>query len=87
MMITDRTKARNSSNFRGRALPLTGALRPTKRIRRALISEKGLGTLEVVILIAVLIAIALIFNDSIRSFAQKLFKFVFDDGKVTGQLG
>lgn len=51
-----------------------------------LLDQRGLGTLEIVILIAVLLAVALLFNDQIRQFADKLFKAVFNDGKVIQKL-
>lgn len=41
--------------------------------------DSGGATLEIVIITAVLIAIALLFNDSLRSYAKKIFDAVFTD--------
>lgn len=49
--------------------------------------ENGAATLEIVIIIAVLIAIALIFNTQLRNFATSLFNKVFDDNSVLDQIG
>ncbi len=49
--------------------------------------EHGASTLEVVIVIAVLLAIALIFNTQIREFANQLFDKVFNDSNIIDQIG
>ena len=59
---------------------------PSKSIKYHLLNTHGLGTLEVVVLIAILLAIALIFNENIRSFANKLFTTVFNDGRVIKEI-
>ncbi len=60
--------------------------RKTNHVRRLLADKRGMGTLEVVILIAVLIAIALIFNTAMRKFSNNIFKEVFDDKAVIDQI-
>ncbi|HHX37674.1 MAG TPA: hypothetical protein GX717_06815 [Clostridiaceae bacterium] len=59
---------------------------PFFSLRRICRDQAGLGTLEVVVLIAILLAIALIFNENIRSFANKLFTSVFNDGRVLKEI-
>lgn len=49
--------------------------------------RSGASTLEVVVVIAVLLAIALLFNTQIRSFAQSLFSKVFNDSEVLSKIG
>ena len=56
-----------------------------KRKKPAL-DDRGMGTLEIVILIAILLAIALIFNEQIHSFSSRLFKAVFDDNRVISKI-
>lgn len=43
-------------------------------------SEKGLGTVEIVIIIAVLVGIALMFSDAIREFLSSIINSVFGEG-------
>ena len=45
--------------------------------------EDAMGTVEIVIIIAVLVAIAIIFKDTIIKFAQNLMKNVFNSENVT----
>lgn len=86
--LHSRIFAQNNSASPGAAK--TGSRRQLRTfgsgVRRPLLDERGLGTLEIVILIAVLLAVALLFNDQIRQFADKLFKAVFNDGKVIQKL-
>ncbi len=49
--------------------------------------EKGSAVLEVVIVIAVVLAVALIFNSELRAFANSLFTSVFDDSSVLEVIG
>lgn len=44
--------------------------------------EDGMGTVEVVIIIAVLVAVALMFKDGITKFVKNLMDDYFDSGKV-----
>ncbi|MDD2213097.1 MAG: Flp1 family type IVb pilin [Oscillospiraceae bacterium] len=49
--------------------------------------DHGMGTLEIVILIAALLALALIFNRQIQSFASSIFQKVFNGGSILNQIG
>lgn len=51
-------------------------------LQRKMTSREGFGTLEVVLIIAVLIAIALIFRESIMNFANNLIDSVFDQSII-----
>ncbi len=48
-----------------------------QKIRRILRGEEGLGTVEIVLLIAVLIGIALLFRGAITEFIETLFADIF----------
>ena len=50
-------------------------------------STKGMGTVEIVIIIAILVALALIFRTALMGYAEKIMAYVFDDGNVIGKLG
>ena len=50
-------------------------------------SKKGMGTVEVVIIIAVLVALALIFRQGLTDFAHKVMAYCFDDTKIVEALG
>ncbi len=52
-------------------------------IRRFIREEDGLGTVEIVVLIAVLVGIALIFRDAIIKFVTGIMKSVFADDSIT----
>jgi len=52
-------------------------------IKRFIKDEEGFGTVEVVLIIAVLIGIALIFRDAIIKFAVGIMKSVFGDDNIT----
>ncbi|HZK41714.1 MAG TPA: Flp1 family type IVb pilin [Clostridia bacterium] len=54
-----------------------------KREKPAQLTWQGLGTIEVVIIIAVLIAVALLFRREITSFAEDLMESVFDLGVLS----
>ena len=45
--------------------------------------EDGLGTVEIVIIIAVLVGIALIFRDAIIKFVTDIMKSIFADDSIT----
>lgn len=49
--------------------------------------EDGLGTVEIVILIAVLVLVALLFKTAIVNFVKSLLGKVFDTGKIESELG
>ncbi|MHB8962439.1 MAG: Flp1 family type IVb pilin [Saccharofermentanales bacterium] len=44
-------------------------------------SRKGFGTVEIVLIIAVLISLALLFRTSITAYAKNLMNTVFNDGE------
>ncbi|MBP5492848.1 MAG: hypothetical protein J6Y08_08395 [Clostridiales bacterium] len=46
----------------------------------------GMGTVEVVLIIAILVALALTFRSALTRYANSIMSYVFDDGKVIGQL-
>ncbi|HHU52750.1 MAG TPA: hypothetical protein GXZ43_01545 [Clostridiaceae bacterium] len=49
-----------------------------KDFQKKLQDDQGLGTLEIVLIIAVLVAVALIFRTQLSSFAKSLINKVFD---------
>ena len=51
------------------------------------INKKGMGTVEMVIIIAVLVALALVFREGLMNYASRVMEFVFDDGMITGAFG
>lgn len=52
------------------------------RMKKRLKSRKGMGTVEIVVIIAVLIGIALIFRDAIIDFVTDVLKSVFGDQSI-----
>lgn len=51
------------------------------------INQKGMGTVEIVIIIAILVALALIFKVALSGYANRIMTHVFDDAQVIGALG
>ena len=49
-------------------------------------NSKGMGTVEIVIIIAILVALALIFRTALMGYAKNIMSFVFNDVNVVGQL-
>ncbi|HAL74523.1 MAG TPA: hypothetical protein DCM45_05445 [Clostridiales bacterium] len=49
-------------------------------------SKKGVGTLEIVIIIAVLLSVALIFRESITVYAKNMMQTVFNDQNALDDL-
>ena len=49
-------------------------------------NKKGMGTVEIVIIIAILVALALVFRGALTSYADNIMDFVFDDSHVIGAL-
>ena len=43
-----------------------------------------MGTVEIVIIIAVLVALALVFREGLMKYAGNVMNYVFDEGKITG---
>jgi len=50
-------------------------------------NTKGMGTVEIVIIIAILVALALIFRTALMGYASKIMDYVFNDANVVGKLG
>lgn len=55
-------------------------------LKRFIKEEDGLGTVEIVILIAILVGIALIFRDAIIRFVTDIMKNVFGDDAITNDI-
>ena len=51
-----------------------------KRTNR--INKKGMGTVEIVIIIAVLVSLALLFREGLMSYGKKIINYCFDDTKI-----
>ena len=47
------------------------------------LNKKGMGTVEIVIIIAVLVALALLFRTALTEYGQKVMDFCFDDSTIT----
>ena len=47
-------------------------------------NKKGMGTVEIVIILAILVALALIFRESLMKYAKHVMDFVFNEQKVIG---
>ena len=52
------------------------------RKNRKRLNKKGMGTVEIVIIIAVLVALALLFRAGLMEYGQKVMDFCFDDSKI-----
>ena len=50
-------------------------------------NKRGMGTVEIVIIIAVLVALALLFREGLMRYAGNVMQYVFDEGRVTGAFG
>ncbi len=50
-------------------------------------NKRGMGTVEIVIIIAVLVALALVFREGLTRYAGNVMQYVFDEGRVTGAFG
>ena len=46
-------------------------------------NKKGMGTVEIVIIIAVLVALALLFRAGLSEYGEKVMAFCFDDSKIS----
>lgn len=55
-------------------------------IKRFYKDEDGLGTVEIVVIIAVLVGIALIFRDAIIKFATGIMRGVFGDESIIDEI-
>lgn len=56
------------------------------KFSKKLKKEDGLGTVEIVVIIAVLVGIALIFRDAIIKFAVDIMKSVFGDDNIINDI-
>ena len=45
-------------------------------------NKKGMGTVEIVIIIAVLVSLALLFREGLMSYGKKIINYCFDDSKI-----
>ncbi len=45
-------------------------------------NKKGMGTVEIVIIIAVLVALALLFREGLTEYGQKVMDYCFDESKI-----
>ncbi len=50
-------------------------------------NKKGMGTVEIVIIIAVLVGLALVFREGLTSYGQKIMEYCFDENRIIGSLG
>lgn len=55
-------------------------------VKRFLKEEDGLGTVEIVVIIAVLVGIALIFRDAIIKFVTDIMRSVFADDSIVNDV-
>ena len=51
-----------------------------KTIKRK--NKKGMGTVEIVIIIAVLVSLALLFREGLMSYGKKIINYCFDETKI-----
>lgn len=56
-----------------------------KLIKRFLKEEDGLGTVEIVIIVAVLVAVALIFRRAIFEFVSNMVRQIFDNNDLQNE--
>ena len=49
-------------------------------------TARGMGTVEIVIIIAILVALALTFRSALTGYADSVMNYVFDEGKVIGKI-
>lgn len=45
-------------------------------------NKKGMGTVEIVIIIAVLVSLALLFREGLMAYGKKVINFCFDETKI-----
>ena len=51
-----------------------------RRIKRK--NRQGMGTVEIVIIIAVLVSLALLFREGLMAYGKKIINFCFDETKI-----
>jgi len=57
-----------------------------KMLKNFIKDEDGMGTVEIVVIIAVLVGIALIFRDAIIKFVTDIMRSVFADDSITNDV-
>ncbi|MBE7069849.1 MAG: hypothetical protein E7386_05060 [Ruminococcaceae bacterium] len=55
------------------------------RKRTKHVNKKGMGTVEIVIIIAVLVSLALLFREGLMSYGKKVMNYCFDESKIQSQ--
>ena len=45
-------------------------------------NKRGMGTVEIVIIIAVLVSLALLFREGLMTYGKKVIDFCFDESKI-----
>jgi len=50
------------------------------------LSEKGMGTVEIVIIVAVLVGVALIFREAILNFVTEMIDSIFNDSEIIDKI-
>jgi hypothetical protein len=50
------------------------------------LSEKGMGTVEIVIIVAVLVGVALIFREAILNFVTDMIDSIFNDTEIIDKI-
>ena len=68
----------DTRNYLARHIKEEKAMRKTKKRW----NKKGMGTVEIVIIIAVLVALALLFRTGLTEYGEKVMDFCFDDSKI-----
>lgn len=53
---------------------------------KAYLSEKGMGTVEIVIIVAVLVGVALIFREAISKFVTDMIDSIFNDTEIIDKI-
>jgi hypothetical protein len=53
---------------------------------KAYLSEKGMGTVEIVIIVAVLVGVALIFREAISKFVKDMIDSIFNDTEIIDKI-
>ena len=53
---------------------------------KRIMSRRGMGTVEVVIIVAVLVGVALIFREAIVNFVKEIIGSIFDDSDIVNKL-
>ena len=53
---------------------------------RNYLSEKGMGTVEIVIIVAVLVGVALIFREAILNFVTDMINSIFNDTEIIDKI-